>query len=74
MIESHELVALLQLARDEERRFVSRLTEDEREAIGTLEAPAAKDVLAHIAGAKAAMAAALAAAGAGEGADPSHDR
>jgi tetratricopeptide (TPR) repeat protein len=74
MIESHELVALLQLARDEECRFVSRLTEDEREATGTLEAPAAKDVLAHIAGAKAAMATALVAAGAGEVADSSHDR
>ena len=74
MIESHELVALLQLARDEERRFISRLTEDERAATGTLEAPAAKDVLAHIAGAKAAMAAALVASRAGEGADPSHDR
>jgi len=74
MIDPHELVTLLHLASDEERRFAARLREDERTAIGTLERPAPKDVLAHIAGAKEAMSAALVAARQGEDVDPSHDR
>jgi tetratricopeptide (TPR) repeat protein len=74
MLERHELIMLLQLASDEERRFASRLTADERAATGTLEQPAPKDVLGHIAGAKEAMRATLVAAREGEDPDASHDR
>lgn len=74
MLNHHELIALLYLARDEERRFSSRLNADERAETGNLDHPAPKDVLAHIAGAKDAMRAALVASREGGDPNPSHDR
>ena len=74
MLGNRDLISLLELARDEERRFAGRLSADERAAAGTLDRPAPKDVLAHIAGAKEAMRAALVDAREGGDPDASHDR
>ena len=74
MLENDQMIMLLELARDEERRFASRLTAEERAAAGTLAEPAPKDVLAHIAGAKTAMREALVARREGGDPDASHDR
>ena len=74
MLDTTQTLVLLELACDEERRFSSRLTEDERAASGTLDEPAPKDMLAHIAGAKEAMRGALVAAREGGDPDAAHDR
>ncbi len=74
MLGNRDLISLLELARDEERRFAGRLSADERAAAGTLDEPAPKDVLGHIAGAKEAMRRALVDAREGGDPDDSHDR
>src|SRR3954452_6250902 len=74
MDDRQTLVAVLELAGNLERRFAERLDPSERAAVGTDEQPSAKDVLAHVAGAKLAMRDALVAARAGGQPDPAHDR
>ena len=69
-----ELIALIQLARDEERGFERLLTPQQREATGTLDEPSPRDLLAHATGAKESLRAALAAARAGRPQSASHSR
>jgi tetratricopeptide (TPR) repeat protein len=61
-----KLVDVLQRTRDEELRFLDSLSEEERAAVGTTEAWAAKDVFAHVVAWKLRAAQSLAAARGGE--------
>jgi hypothetical protein len=60
------LVEALQQMRDEELRFLDTLSDEERVAVGTVEAWAAKDVFAHVLAWKLRAAQSLAAARGGE--------
>jgi tetratricopeptide (TPR) repeat protein len=72
--DSRDLIDLLAFAHEEERRFAADLSEDEQALAGTLEDPAPKDVLAHLAGAKDGMRRALETRRRGGEPDASHDR
>jgi tetratricopeptide (TPR) repeat protein len=61
-----KLVDVLQRTRDEELRFIDSLSDEERAAVGTTEAWAAKDVFAHVVAWKLRAAQSLAAARGGE--------
>ncbi len=74
MAETHEITALLELERDEERFFVAHLTAAERAARGTPERPAPKDFFAHAIAGKHQMQAALRAARTQREPNLSHDR
>jgi tetratricopeptide (TPR) repeat protein len=74
MPDRQQLIMLLELAADEERRFAASLTPAQRAAAGSLDRPSPKDRLAHVAGAKEALSEALAAAREGREQPASHDR
>lgn len=74
MPEPRQITLLLELEREQERRFAGSLTAAERDVDGTPEQPSAKDTFAHAIAAKQQMHDALAALRAGAQPDPSHDR
>lgn len=74
MPEPHQIAALLELEREQERRFAASLSPTEREMDGTPDQPSAKDTFAHAIGAKWHMHDALTALRAGVEPDASHDR
>jgi tetratricopeptide (TPR) repeat protein len=74
MPEAHELIALVELAREEERRLARVLTLEQRAVIGTLDAPSSRDLLAHVSGAKESLCDALAGARAGRPVRATHSR
>jgi hypothetical protein len=74
MPKPEEIIALLELEREQERRFAAALPAAERELDGTPGQPSAKDTFAHAIGAKWHMHEALSALRAGTEPDPSHDR
>jgi hypothetical protein len=74
MPEPHQITALLELEREQERRFAASLTVAEREVDGTADAPSAKDTFAHAIGAKWRVHDALVALRSGAEPDASHDR
>jgi hypothetical protein len=74
MPEPGELIALMALEREQERRVAASLTAAERETDGTLDQPSAKDRFAHAIGAKWHMHDVLIAHREGCEPDPAHDR
>jgi hypothetical protein len=74
MPEPRQITVLLELEREQERRFAGSLTAAERDVDGTPEQPSVKDTFAHAIAAKQQMHDALAALRAGAQPDPSHDR
>jgi hypothetical protein len=74
MPEPRELTVLLELEREQERRFAGSLAGAERDAGGTPDRPSPKDTFAHVLGAKQRMHDALVALSEGAQPDSSHDR
>lgn len=74
MPEPREITVLLELEREQERRFAGLLTTAERDIDGTPDQPSAKDTFAHAIGAKQRMHDALSTLRAGGEPDPTHDR
>lgn len=73
MSEQREILALLELERDEEQEFAARLTAAERTQQGTSEQPSAKDYFAHAVSGRQQMLCALVAARTGGKPDASHN-
>ncbi|HEX3332055.1 MAG TPA: hypothetical protein VHS27_19180 [Gaiellales bacterium] len=69
-----ELIALMELEREQEQQVAASLTAAERETDGTLEQPSVKDRFAHAVGAKWHMHDALIAHQNGQEPHPAHDR